>query len=335
MFLPRMLLVLSMSQYDLPPQASLQQSSARAVSGEELETYGKHASTLYHSGVAANLNAAVVDTIKSAGLAPEQVRRVVEFANTAAFQSEFQKEGASTKYVVFDGGPAEYNTVLQDLNDGGGGTVFDRGTLDYTHMPTMKTASRGGMDKTAAVSARADDILAEAFAVPVRAAPIPFAHPLAEVHAVRDKLSGVRDTITHEINALEVDLLAISEDMYRQVKQAALEGVPLGHILQAWDSTLRVEPELVKAAFAFMGPRLHDEGIFATIDAVGASLEKTAELRAIVNPEHPLIAYFDAYQGTVTKLASLRAAREEAMQGIDQLLAFERSVATHYKEVSQ
>ena len=188
-----------MSEYDLPAQTFLQQSSARAVSGEELETFGKHAADLYGAGTSPTLNEAVVETIKSAGLAPEQVRRVVEFANTHAFITEFKKEGTANKYVVFDGGPAEVNSVLQDLNDGGGGTVFDRGTLDYSHTPKVKTASVGGMNKTASAQNEADDILAQAFAVDRQASPLPFANPLGDVQDMRYKLAGVRDSLTSEI----------------------------------------------------------------------------------------------------------------------------------------
>lgn len=321
-----------MSQYDLPPQTLLQQSSARSVSGEELETFGKHASNLYSSGVCSALSEAVVQTIKTAGLSPEQVKRVVEFANTDAFLTEFKKEGEANKYVVFEGGPAEYNTVLQDLNDGGGGTVFDRGNLDYSHTPNVKTASRGGMAKTASAQSRSDDVLAEAFAVDKQAAPIPFAHPMSDVHEMRDKLATARDNITSQIGELEVDLLSISEEMYNSVKQASLSGVSLGEIVQAWQLTKATDPEMVKAAFAYMGPRLQQE-VFSSWDKLGASFEKTASRNVVVNDKHPLVVTFDAYQETLTKIAHLRAAQQEILEGIEQLVHFERSVNQHYGEV--
>lgn len=322
-----------MSQYDLPPQTLLQQSSARPVSGEELETYGKHAASLYGRGDCGTLNDAVVETVKSAGLAPEQVRRVVEFANTHAFLTEFKKEGVASKYVVFDGGPAEFNTVLQDLNDGGGGTVFDRGTLDYSHTPNVKTSSVRGMQKTAAANDEADAILAEAFAVGEKAPPLPYANPLSDVYDMRDKLSAARDDHTSKISELEVDLLAVSEELYQNVKQAALDATSLGAVVSAWYAALSPEPELVKAAFALIGPRLVDEGVFHSWDALGASIEKTAEARLVVNDQHPIIACFDAYSDIVTKLAHLRGARQEMVEGIGQLERFERSVGRHYAEV--
>jgi hypothetical protein len=319
-----------MSQYDLPPQTLIQQSSARAVSGEELETYGNHAADLYGSGAQPTLNAAVVETVKSAGLAPEQVRRVVEFANTCAFLSEFNKEGAASKYVVFDGGPAHFGEVIKDLNDGGGGTVFDRGIADYSHTP-IKTSAARGFEKTAAAVAD-DDILAEVFRVGQKAAPIPFAKPLADVYDLRDKLATIKDAHTAQMSELEVDLLSVSEEMYHQVKQAALSGTSLGAIVQAWNQALAPKPELVKAAFAFLSPRLQEE-VFSSWDALGASIEKTAGTRLVVNEKHPVVVTFDAYCDTLAKLAQLRASRNEVVDGINQLTTFERLVNQHYSEV--
>jgi hypothetical protein len=45
------------------------------------------------------------------------------------------------------------------------------------------------------------------------------------------------------------------------------------------------------------------------------------------------VVAFDAYCDLVTKLAHLRAAQGDMLAGIDQLQAFERSVARNYSEV--
>ena len=68
--------------HDLPSVMLLQQSHAPVKTGEELETMGKVASRKFLTGEAGSLNEAVVETVKHAGLGPEQVRRVIEFANT-------------------------------------------------------------------------------------------------------------------------------------------------------------------------------------------------------------------------------------------------------------
>ena len=120
---------------DLPSQLILQQQQARKVTGEELETYGKYAATLYSRGRYPTLGESVVQTVKTASLSPEQVKRVVEFANTAAYLEEFHKEGQQHRYIELAGGPADPGVVLRDLNDGGSPTVVDRNERDYLSPP--------------------------------------------------------------------------------------------------------------------------------------------------------------------------------------------------------
>lgn len=127
--------------HDLPSVMLLQQSHATPRSGEDLEVFGKCAAQKYVNGKSGTLTSAVVETVKHAGLSPEQVKRVIEFANTDAYLSEHHKEGSDSKYVEFTGGPADPGEVLRDLNDGGGGTVFDRGLADYGLPPIQKSAS--------------------------------------------------------------------------------------------------------------------------------------------------------------------------------------------------
>lgn len=338
-----------MTQYDLPPQALLQQSAARPVSGEELETYGKHASSQYLCGAHKTLTEAVVETVKHAGLAPEQVKRVCEFANTDAFLKEFRKEAASSKYVTFTGGPADFSEVLKDLNDGGGGTVFDRGMADFAHAPSVvKTSSvrdvdrnREAMSKVASIvlpsirNQEEDCILAEAFQITEKAAAIPYHRPLQDVEDLQDKLSSARDSVTSEMSTLEAELLSITEELYGHVKQAALSGTPLGYVVHAWHQALEPNPGLVKAAWAELGPRLVLEGVVPSWQGLGESLEKTAGVGAIVREDHPIVTSFRDYCEGLGKLAAMRATRQEIIDGMAQLQSFTRSVHEHYPEAAR
>lgn len=120
-----------------------QQRQARPVSGGELEQMGKSAAERWSVGAYPSLHEAVVGTVKCARLSPEQVKRVVEFANTTAYLTEFRKEGMGHKYIDFgEGGPANPSTVLQDLNDGGGGTVFDTGKTASLNVSAYATAPK-------------------------------------------------------------------------------------------------------------------------------------------------------------------------------------------------
>jgi len=319
-----------MSVHELPSQTILQQHSARPVSGEELEAYGKYASALYHDGKCTSLNDAVVETIKHAGLSPEQVRRVIEFTNTQAFLSEFKKEGMQHHYVHFDKGLADPSEILKDLNDGGGGTVFDRGTADYKQPPEeikqafveLRRNNSTSLEKVAGVSRESnpmDALLEEGFKTEGK--DIPYADPLSDVTDAHQKLSAACDSLTLEMSGLEAELLELREDLYNQVKQAVATDVPLGHVIQAWHAATDADPLLVKAAFKDIGPRLVEEEVIPTYPMLAESIEKTAGA-VLVNEKHPLVGCFSALCDTVEKLAHARAAREEVLLNVQKLDAF-------------
>lgn len=365
--------------HDLPSITLLQQAHAIPKTGEELEVLGKQAACKYDSGESCTLNCAVVETVKHAGLSPEQVKRVVEFTNQSAYRNEFNKLGSGHKYIEFEGGPANPGEVLKDLNDGGGGTVFDRGVLDYASQPALpaKTASalleqnrkRVGIEKTAqlteadlamamgmprsgsyqgwdgnmannpyaqnrqklmqvamlqAATGRAPVVVKHAAAAELDFDPTetafkemfesdgpstePYAEPMQDSLDMREKLAGARDHLTGELGGLELAFNDILNDMYGEVKQAALQGMPLGQVVHAWADTVP-GPDYVKTAFAYISPRLQEEEVFESMDAIGASLEKTAA-NGMVNHEHPLVQAMAAYVTVLDKLAHVRAARD-------------------------
>jgi hypothetical protein len=322
--------------HDLPSQTLLQQAHARSVSGEELEMFGKKAASLYTCGGISTLNEAVVETVKHAGLSPEQVRRVVEFTNQTAYLHEFQKEGSPHKYIEFHGGPANPAEVIKDLNDGGGGTVFDRGAVDYASPPptekvaTIHARNRAalGLEKVAAVVETRPDPAELAFEQMFRVNEevIPYAEPLQDSIAMRDKLAAAMDGFGADLNALEGEYAIACDQLYSLVKQASLEGTPLGHILQAWRDVTPGEG-YVKAAFSLIGPRLIQEGVFEGLDAVGASIEKIAGEHVMVNQAHPIVGTFAAFCTTLDKLASTRAAQEEVVDYHNRLTWFLKQAA--------
>jgi hypothetical protein len=312
---------------DLPSQTVLQQNNARPVSGSELEVLGKKASAQYLQGCSPNLSEAVVETVKSAGLSPEQVKRVVEFANTDAYLKEFEKKGATHKYIDFEGGPANPAEVIKDLNDGGGGTVFDRGDGDYASGPTLgKTAEvlqlrnrrAMGLEKVAEVPLTPAETAFEQM-WEAEDTPLQYAEPLNDSIDMKEKLAAAADHFRAEIDMLESSYLDTVEDLYGQVKQASLGGVPLGHILQAWSLVVPGEG-FVKVAFAHIGKRLMREGVFETGEELGDSLEKTAS--GLVDTEHPLVTNFAAFCLNLEKLAEARAAHDKVSTHLGEVTEF-------------
>ena len=304
---------------DLPAITLLQQMNATPKTGQDLEVLGKEAANKYLSGKS-NLTDAVVGVVKEAGLSPEQVRRVIEFANTHAFLEEFKKEGAH-HVVEFAEGPADPSAILKDLNDGGGGTVFDSGLDDYkSPPPDVKKTAAANMSKVGIVERE----LAEAFAC--EDPELPYANPYTEILDLREKLAGAYEEITSQLSSLESEYIDIEADLFKTVKQAALEGTSLGRMLQAWQEVTE-NPEVVKVAFEVLSPALVENGVFPSQTAVAEScldLEKTASL---VNTEHPLVHTFSRFSHAIEKAAQLRGAREELAVNIDHINSFMKLAA--------
>jgi hypothetical protein len=298
------------------PQGLLQQMNARPHSGEYLEVLGKRASARWHAGEYKNLSEAVTGTVKQAQLSPEQVKRVCEFANTAAYLDEFKKEGGTHHVVDFPGGPANASDILKDLNDGGGGSVFDRGTLDYSSPPR----------ETKTASAREDGFLEEAFGIDKTAEQLPYENPHAEVIDLKDKLAGAAAHLQDQTSGLEIMYADLSDRVYQQVKQASLGGVALGKVLTAWGSVAPSD-DYIKVAFELFTPRLLREGVFHSVEEMTASVDKTAAA-GMVNPEHPLVVDFGEFCDVLAKLAETRAAREELVEHIAHLETYLQKAAS-------
>jgi len=308
---------------DLPTSLLTQQENARSRTGEELETFGKHAASLYLKQACGTLSEAVVETIKTAGLAPEQVRRVVEFTNTEAYLKKFASEGPGHKVINFKGGPASFPDVIRDLNDGGGGTVFDKvaSSSDYSLPPPDVSLLA---DRNLARLGLMDSKLASAFHV--EEVPLPFEEPLREAADMKDKVAGLYDEANHELSGLEIRYMDVCDLLFGQVKQASLDGVPLGHILGIWHTT-NPDLELCKAAFAMLTPRLVENEVFQSPVAVAASLEKTAGM-GMVNSAHPIVGVYEDFCDTLTKMAATRAVRDDAAEQLDILSAFLKKAST-------
>lgn len=321
---------------DAPIQTILQQRDARPVSGEHLEVLGKKAAADFCEGKVASLHESIIDTVRGERLSPEQVKRVVEFTNQDAYLQEFRKLAAH-RVVHFDGGPADPAQVLQDLNDGGGGSVYDRGTLDYHRSPRdvykQASAYSDSLEQEKTASAQDDTAvpglpkLPKLPGLPKQASPyeddlwalfgqtshIPFAEPLRPLVEVRSKLASGRDQVASELDALEIDFRDACDQLYGHVKQAALEGTSLGDVVTAWASVSE-EPAFMKAAFSMMTPRMRRDALFAGYDAIGESLTKKAS-GGDVNTAHPVVTAYGEFVDVLSKLAQLRELYKDLEEG--------------------
>lgn len=288
---------------DTPVLLQVQQQNARPMSGEELETMGKRAACVWGEGRFDDLTEAVTCVIKEAGLSPEQVKRVAEFANVNAFLSEFRKEGTVSKYVDFgEDKLADISRILHDLNDGGdSGEVVDFQIRAYDEQPMeVKQASA------------CDDHWVEFFGDPSQSEDYPMAEPHVEYWAAREKLAGLRDHLTTQLSGLETAYGDVSRTLYGQTKRACVDGVPLGDVIRAW-SSVHPDPDLIKCAFELISPGLVKDEVFKRFDGVGESITKTSSAR-VVNPQHPLVTSYQDWAEVLDKLAEARQEREEVAE---------------------
>lgn len=250
---------------------------------------GKRAAAQFAEGNTP-LSQAVVSVVKEAMLSPEQVKRVCEFANTAAYLNEFEKSG-EVRNVTFDGGPANPSVVLKDLNDGSAPAIHQVKTASY-EPPT-------GHYKTAGAS---DSILAEAFGVQPGMEKAASADHLARAEAgeeiadMKVRLDGVHDILMSKLSHSEILLGDVQSDLYGSVRQEVLDGTPLGDITRAWAGY--GDANQIKEAMSYMRDRLRDDRIMGA-DQVTESLTKTASAGSVPNPEHPIVERFLA----LTKVA--------------------------------
>lgn len=147
----------------------------------------------------------------------------------------------------------------------------------------------------------------------------PEENPFGEVMYLKDKLAGHFDEMTDALNQLEVGFQGVNQDLFHQVKQAAMSGHSLSEIVRIWDS-VAPDPVFVKMAMGGMLDRLIDNGVFTGEGAV-ESLQKVAGSR-VVNSTHPLVSEFMGYCEVLSKLASIREQRDEVGNAVGDLTEF-------------
>lgn len=320
---------------DLPIFGLTQQMNARPVTGEHLEVLGKQASALFVEGKTKDLSAAVIETVKHAHLSPEQVKRVIEFANTDAYLKEFKKEGQEHKYIDFGHGKlADASEILKELNAGGGGSVFDSGMGDYSLPPSRsKTASEGedGVKTAGIKGSKAandfEDKLAELFLAGSAEPEYAYAEPMAPVVELHEKLASVERNLADRISGLEIMYADLADGFYQKVKQASMGGAALGEIVQAL-TEVAPSTEHMKVAFQLITPRLLREGVFASSEEVEGSLQKTAG-DCLVNKEHPLLVEFEEFCDVLSKLAELRKVHTEASECVGGVMRIIKEAGSH------
>lgn len=267
---------------------------ASAVTPERLELMGKYASKAWREGKFPDLSAAVIETTKEASLVPEQLRRVIEFANTDAFLDAFHKMGSQGhKYVDFgDGALADPSRIIGEINTKIASAPQTSDLSDYMVAPT----------ETFNKHASAEEAFVNAFKSSME--PVELLNPDADFWDMHSKTAAVHANIVSELNMLDLHRDMIDYDLVYAVKEAASEGYPMGDILKVFAAVCE-EPVLCKTAFELAAPALLNSGLIESHEKLAESLEKTSSAQ-LVDLSHPVAIAYANYCNHIVKSAAMR-----------------------------
>ena len=276
----------------------MQQEKSKPVDPGKLQMLGKQAAARYGEGVP--LNQAVVQTIKTAQLAPEQIKRVCEFANTAAYLSAFEKSG-EVRNVTFDGGPADPSAVIKDMNDGSAPAVHQSGDDDYAPPESFsKTAGAGD-----------DSLLAEAFGhhgmfKAAEANQMIRADGVDELYDLKTNMDDMEGHFVSKLSSSHNMLKSAEATVIHTANQVLRDGGSLADVAAAWGGVSN-DARMMKRAMSMVVDQLETGG-WDQKDII-TSMEKRAG-GAAVNPKHQLCRSFIAFE----KVATGHARLEEAVK---------------------
>lgn len=170
------------------------------ISAGQLRSLGKQASLAYESGVP--LSEAVTEVLRDhPDLNQEQIKRVVEFSNNAAFDQTFRKMGGDHRVVDFDGGPAKAGDVINNLRSLGADRPVQSMAHREQYMPGLEGAQLVFM-KTAT-----EDPVLEKVALD-QGNPYVVVELLTDLIAAREKLASNYRTLGHNYTRAAEDLYA-------------------------------------------------------------------------------------------------------------------------------
>lgn len=229
----------------------------RAVDASHLEALGKMAARTAESGDL-SLTEAVINTAGPEHLNSEQVRRVVEYANTEAFNQKFASISGSRRVVHIDGGPADPVEVLQSLNDAARPREVAIDSFEYSMPPDRfnKTASASMFHTT-------DRTVGGV---------------IGEVRSLQHQLDAAHDSLCQDVEAAKSAMNGSLVNLAMSVRDATNQGALDSEILEAWEA---VSPDLAKTAFDRTRSFMRDSGV----KVAGRS----------VNPEHSVVQHFEDF----------------------------------------
>lgn len=252
------------------------------LSPESLEMMGKEAATMFlRDGVSLN------DSISKLAaqhdyISPEQVKRVVEFANTAVYLAKHDQDktaGSDHSYPQFD--LADAGRVIQDLSDGARPTVVTNTDVDYNRQ----------IKKVKISSKETEQGLADMFKTASAEKDYSKETIVHEVMSAKETLTALQDNLMDRYNQHESLFKEAASEFYDVLKRHILDGGSFG---EAYAATETITGDETKTLLEPIVGRLIQEKV-ASVSQLKKQLAEGEKLaHGLVDPSHPLIQSYSA-----------------------------------------
>ena len=258
-----------------------------SLSPEALELMGKQAANRYlDEGIP--LNDGIVDLAGEHGdINADQVRRVVEFANKAAYLGLHDKAktaGAKESYPQF--ALADAVAILGSLS----------AEASPIRTPSVDTDYSSSVEKRASIEGvTADNLLADLFQMRKTSSEAQTRDSVVnEIVSVKEDLTSLRDHLTHTASQLDTLWKEAQEDYYDHVRRHLLNGGSFADVV-ASSRIPGVPQEKISAALQPFVVRLLQDKV-ASAPALREQVEGFEKVaHRILNEQHPLVTTFRAY----------------------------------------
>lgn len=262
----------------------LASSLKKRESSEHLMLLAKRAAGMYISKDAKSLTEAVQKSLKHEDLNEDQMRRVVEMTNQAAWKEMFQTD----RQVNFE--PADASSVVSSFSEEP--TEVSPISMDYQTDPTP-AVPEVDLEKEFGISVSDD---------------YEKLNPDLPAQEEVAKAAAAVDASRHAVNTMERSLPELAEGFFHQVKQAyVLEGHPITKIAKAVSAA--TDANFSGSVMKSAADRLVDQGIRFSLEK-----EKTASAESvIINTDHDLIQTAVRFEKVAKSLANARDTHRKAV----------------------
>jgi len=269
------------------------------LSPEMLEMMGKEAATMFLKD-SIPLNEGISKlAAQHDSISPEQVKRVVEFANTAVYLAKHDQSkasGSEHSYPQFD--LADAGRVIQDLSDGARSTVVTETDIDYNRQ----------IKKTKVSSPETERALSELFKVAEVEKEYSKETIVHEVMSAKETLSSLRDNLMDRYNQHEALFKEAAAEFYDVLKRQILDGGSFG---EAYAATETITGDETKKLLEPVVQRLIQEKVASVSQLKKQLAEGEKFAHSLVDTSHPLIQSYSAMIMSGEELRSTIVALDE------------------------